>query len=88
MKFTSTAISVACLLAKSLIGVRADGELIASWVQFTGADMQNPECAELIQNPALIKDRTIKADKHGPGCHFSAEVRAIYNGVCISLCFV
>lgn len=42
----------AILLAISthITHVQADGELIASWVQFTGAGMQNPSCADRIHN--------------------------------------
>lgn len=56
--------------------IRADGELIASWVQFTGADMQRPECASRLENPTS----TPSSSQHqGPDCFFTAEVRAIYN---------
>jgi hypothetical protein len=61
--------------------VHADGELIASWVQFTGADMEKPSCADLIRNANSGQPPfESKASKVvGPGCFFTAEVRAIYN---------
>jgi hypothetical protein len=74
MKVWNTAIAFAISsTSKKFVGVRADGELIASWVQFTGADMHQQECADLVLTPELGVTN-IDSD-----CFFTAEVRAIYN---------
>jgi hypothetical protein len=75
MKVLNAAVAILSWIATGNNLVRADGELIASWVQFTGADMQRPECANLVQNPSSINRQDLQA----PGCFFTAEVRAIYN---------
>jgi hypothetical protein len=68
--------TIAILLSGKPCLIRADGELIASWVQFTGADMQRPECASRLENPSSISS---SSQHQGPDCFFTAEVRAIYN---------
>jgi hypothetical protein len=78
MKFTSS-ILLPWFASNRLGGVHADGELIASWVQFTGANMQNAECAKLVKNSGSSNSLNSKAAKYNPGCFFTAEVRAIYN---------
>ena len=70
------AIAILLLLSGKPCLIRADGELIASWVQFTGADMQRPECASRLENPSSISS---SSQHQGPDCFFTAEVRAIYN---------
>ena len=86
MKFTRAAISIISWRAtrQNLCGVRADGELISSWIQYTGADMLVEECAELVHNPDSLKYTKSKASKNEPRCFFSAEVRAIYNDTALA----
>ena len=75
MKITTVALAILSMTSLNTIVVRAEktGDIISSWVQYTGADMDI--CKE---QGALLASSQGK-NKDDAFCHFTAEVRAIFD---------